>query len=70
MRRSLDSEPNLMSLRSAVSTNNRILNFDQMQVSGSLGDTIQSDGVRLERRRISIVDENGVEVGRVGRLDD
>lgn len=50
----------------------RILNFDQMQVSGSLGDVIKIGNINLDGRtgRISIQDGAGNEIVRLGKTDD
>lgn len=49
------------------------MNFDQGQVSGALGNTLQiADSITIDgiKRRISITDENGIEVTRLGKLKD
>jgi hypothetical protein len=46
--------------------------YDRMQVSGQLGDSFQVGKIQIDgvRGRLSIVDDNGNEVVRIGELDD
>lgn len=50
----------------------RMLNYDQAQVSGSLGDRIQIGSITLDGAagRISVSDAAGNEVVRIGDLGD
>lgn len=60
----LDDRPNIA---------NQQINYDQSQVSGKLGSTLQiADSITIDgiKRRISITDENGIEVTRLGKLKD
>lgn len=75
MRRSIDASA-AGTLRQASSdfskTNHQSLNFDSVQTSGTLGDTIQVGDILVDgkNRRISIFDEGRTnEVGRIGNLD-
>jgi hypothetical protein len=45
--------------------------YDRMQVSGALGDSIQVGKIRIDgvKGRISVSDDNGNEVIRIGELD-
>lgn len=72
-RRTLTSNPQAASLRSsggAVSSNQ--LNFDELQVSGSVGDTLKVGLISLQGKigRISLNDELGTETLRLGNLDN
>lgn len=46
--------------------------FDRTQVSGAIGDSFQVGRITIDgvSGRISILDENGNEVIRIGELDD
>lgn len=71
--RSINSSNTTSTLQQISNTaGNRSLNFDQYSTSGSLGDKIQVGGVIIDgtNRRIVIQDAGGVEVGRIGNLDD
>lgn len=48
----------------------REVDFDQMSASGTVGDVISVTGIKIDgpNRRISIMDELDVEVGRIGNL--
>lgn len=48
------------------------MDFDQMSTSGTLGDIISVNGIKLDgpNRRIAITDELGVEVGWIGNIGD
>lgn len=48
------------------------LNFDQQPVSGSLGNILQIGTIHIDGTtgRISVFDNNGNEVGRIGDLGD
>ena len=72
-RRTLTSNPQAASLRSsggAVSSNQ--LNFDELQVSGSLGDILKVGRIALDGKigRLSVADELNNEVLRLGDLGD
>lgn len=68
--RSIDKSPQAnLSVMGPRSTQIR---YDDSQISGMLGDILQIGGIRLDgvNGRISIYDENGNEVVRLGELDD
>lgn len=71
-RRSLRSNPDATTLRSVSGSGSRQLNFDDMQVSGSLGDTLRIGRILLDGKlgRQSINDERNNEVLRLGELGD
>lgn len=48
------------------------VNFDQMTASGSLGDVISVNGIKLDgpNKRIAILDDLGTEVGWIGNIGD
>ena len=48
------------------------MDFDHMSTSGTLGDIISVNGIKLDgpNRRISIMDDLDIEVGRIGNLSD
>ena len=71
-RRSIGSNSDTVNLRSIPSGGGRQLNFDDMQVSGSLGDTLRIGRIPLDGKlgRISILDERDNEVLRLGDLGD
>lgn len=76
MRRSIDSD-GAATLRQASTnyrmSNRQTLNFDQVQTTGKLGDTIQVGDILIDgkKHRISIYDDGRVnETGRIGNLDD
>lgn len=54
------------------STLSKQLNFDNQQISGALGDILRLGGINLDGKlgRISIFDERGNEVMRLGDLGD
>lgn len=71
--RSLSSNAQATSLRSAsVAPSNNQLNFDNMQVSGSLGDTLKIGLITLDGKigRQSVHDKMNSEVLRLGDLGD
>lgn len=53
-------------------TPRREIDFDKTTTSGALGDVISVTGIKIDgpNRRISIEDELGTEVGRIGRIND
>lgn len=71
-RRSLTSDPNVVNLKSMAGTSTRQLNFDNQQVSGSLGDILRIGRILLDGKigRQSIMDERNNEVLRLGELGD
>lgn len=71
-RRSLGSDPNTVTLKSIPGGGGRQLKFDDLQVSGSLGDTLRIGRIPLDGKlgRISILDERDNEVLRLGDLGD
>ena len=72
-RRTLGSNAQAVSLRSSSSaTSSNQLNFDELQVSGSLGDTLKIGLITLNGKlgRQSVYDELGNEVLRLGKLED
>lgn len=56
---------------STDNTPNLEMNYDQRQISGSLGDVLQMGFIRIDgkRGRISIYDEDGNEAVTIGDLD-
>ena len=72
-RRTLGSNSQAVSLRSSSSaTSSNQLNFDELQVSGSLGDILKIGLITLNGKlgRQSVHDELGNEVLRLGKLED
>lgn len=71
-RRSITSNPNAINLRSLGGGNTRQLNFDNAQVSGSLGDVLRIGRILLDGKlgRESIHDERNNETLRLGDLGD
>ena len=71
LRRTLNSNPNANTLKQSGVPNRNTLNFDQMLVSGSLGDKLSVGRVVINGKdsRIQINDELGNEVVRIGGLD-
>lgn len=71
-RRSIGSSSDTVNLKSIPGGAGRQLNFDDMQVSGSLGDTLRIGRIPLDGKlgRISILDERDNEVLRLGDLGD
>ena len=71
-RRSLGSDPNATTLRRMSGTNKRQLNFDNQQLSGAMGDNLRLGTIRLDGKtgRVSVFDEQGNEVVRLGDMDD
>lgn len=72
-RRSIGSNPNATTLRAlGARSGSRQLNFDDQQVSGSLGDTLRVGVIYLDGKtgRFKIVDEQSNEVVRLGDVDD
>lgn len=70
--RSISASANSSSLTQVSNdAGTQMINFDQFQTSGSLGDKIQVGGITIdgENRRIVIQDEFGVEIGWIGNLD-
>lgn len=47
-RRSISSNPDTKTLKNAVSSGNRDLKFDDMQVSGFMGDTMRIGKINLD----------------------
>lgn len=76
MRRTIASDPGSTTLsqmkRSSLSSNN--LNFDNLQVSGNLGDTIEVGRILIDgasgNGRLNGRDENTNTVWRVGDLEE
>lgn len=72
-RRSIGSESAATTLRALpIKVGHRQLNFDDQQVSGSIGDTINFGAVDIEGKmgRIGITDEQGNPVVRLGDVND
>ena len=71
-RRSIGSNPTATTLRALNSRASRQLNFDDQQVSGSLGDTLRIGVMYLEGKtgRFKIVDDQIAEVVRLGDVND
>lgn len=71
-RRSLNSNPNAVNLKGTATGSTRQLNFDEQQVSGSLGDILRIGRIILDGKlgRQSINDERNNEVLRLGDLGD
>ena len=72
-RRTLNSNSGAINLKSvSTGAGSNQLNFDNAQVSGSLGDLLQIGRISLDGKigRQSIRDELGNEVLRLGELED
>ena len=72
-RRSIGSDPSTTSLRTLPSVGgSRQLNFDNQQISGALGDILRLGRINLDGKigRLSVLDERGNEVLRLGELGD
>ena len=71
-RRSIGSNPTATTLRALNGRTTRQLNFDDQQVSGSLGDTLRVGVIYLEGKtgRFKIVDDQSNEVVRLGDVND
>ena len=72
-RRTINSNPGAVNLSSAsVGGGQNQLNFDNVQVSGSLGDTLTVGKITLDGKagRQSVFDDLQNEVLRLGELDD
>lgn len=73
MRRSISSSPNnnTLSQMTRNSTNKSTLNFDNVQVSGNLGDTFEVGKVLIDgvNSRIDGREDNDEVVWRLGRRD-
>ena len=69
-RRTLSSNPGTQVLASN-SRPTRQMNFDDLQISGALGDKLKIGSIVLDGKtgRISIQDEVGTEVVRIGNVD-
>lgn len=69
-RRTLGSNPDQMLLQTGGS-NKQQLNFDDMQVSGSLGDKLRVGSIVVDGKtgRIFFEDETGQETMRLGNVD-
>lgn len=70
-RRSLGSNPGATTLRALNGASSRTLNFDNQQVSGSLGDTLRVGVIYLDGKsgRFKIVDDQTNEVVRLGDVN-
>lgn len=71
-RRTIGSNPNATTLRAMSGNNQRQLNFDNQQLSGAMGDNLRLGTIRLDGKtgRISVFDEQGNEVIRIGDMND
>lgn len=71
-RRSINSNPNAVNLNSVGGGATRQLKFDDMQVSGALGDILRIGRISLDGKlgRESIYDERNNEVLRLGDIGD
>lgn len=71
-RRSLNSNPEANTLSGVGGGQSRQLKFDDMQISGSLGDILRIGRILLDGKigRQSIMDERNNEVLRLGDLGD
>lgn len=71
-RRSIGSNPTATTLRALNTRDNRQLNFDDQQVSGSLGDTLRIGVIYLDGKtgRFQIVPQTGEEVVRLGDVGE
>jgi hypothetical protein len=71
-RRSIGSNPNATTLRDLNGRVSRSLNFDDQQVSGSLGDTLRIGVIYLDGKtgRFKIVDDQSNEVVRLGDVNE
>ena len=72
-RRSINSNSGAVNLKSAgTGGGTNQLNFDNVQVSGSLGDTLKIGRITLDGKigRQSVFDELNNEVLRLGELED
>jgi hypothetical protein len=63
--------PSLQGALDIENTSNNAVPFDRTQVSGSLGDTLRLGNIFIDGStgRISIYDDSGNEVVRLGELD-
>lgn len=72
-RRSIGSNPTATTLRALNGrSQKRELNFDEQQVSGSLGDTLRIGVIYLDGKtgRFQIIPQTGEEVVRLGDVDE
>lgn len=71
-RRSINSNPDAVNLNGVGGGATRQMKFDDMQVSGSLGDILRIGRILLDGKlgRESIMDERNNEVLRLGDLGD
>jgi hypothetical protein len=69
-RRSLGSHPDATTLRQLNTRATRSLNFDDQQISGSLGDTLRVGAVTVEGKvgRVVVHDEQNNEVVELGDI--
>ena len=72
LRRSISSNPDAVNLKSVARGSTRQLNFDNAQISGSLGDVLRVGRITIDGKegRQSIFDERQNEVLRLGDLGD
>lgn len=70
-RRTLSSNPNTNVLGDTRRPSNNQLNFDDLQTSGALGDKLKVGNIVIDGKtgRISVLDEVGTEVIRIGNID-
>lgn len=71
-KRSINSNPDAVNLNSVGGGGNKQIAFDDVQVSGSLGDILRIGRITLDGKlgRESIFDERNNEVLRLGDLGD
>lgn len=73
LRRTINSNPNALTLREVGSVKRNTINFDQMLVSGAVGDKLRIGKYLVlngSAGRLESYDEQGNEVGRVGNVED
>jgi len=71
-RRSIGSNPDAVNLKSVMRGASQQLNFDNAQISGSLGDVLKVGRITIDGKqgRQSIFDERSNEILRLGDLGD
>jgi len=71
-RRSISSNPDAVNLKSVMRGASQQLNFDNTQISGSLGEVLKVGRITIDGKqgRQSIFDERSNEILRLGDLGD
>lgn len=62
LRRTINSDPNANSLRELGRGNKNTINFDQMLVSGSIGDKVNVGLITLDGKNGSIIISDGSDI--------